>query len=305
MPEDTPAQRRRYWIRRAGAAAWRGCVAVFSLGRATMRLFLDADAFDHAASLSFFALLSVAPFVVLMVSAAGYIAHFLGPDSAQLDAVIGRLTQWAQGFSPVASDQVEHAVQALIDRRGRIGLWSTGVLVLGASAVFGALEHAMKNIFGVDRDRRFLVSRAIFAVIVIAVVVGLFALNHVMMAADSLLQTWEGRTLDQLLHENALLDLVLTWLPVPLTFLAILHAPGLVRPRFLHALAGAVLFVVLWETARGAYAFYVTKIAKFGVLYGSLATPLLLILWTFYAMNILLLAMCFTAALPGKGKGRE
>ena len=104
---------------------------------------------------------------------------------------------------------------------------------------------------------------------------------------------------------RSLLDLLLTGLPVPLTFLAILHAPGLVRPRFFHALAGAVLFFLLWETARGAYAFYVTKIAKFGVLYGSLATPLLLILWTFYAMNILLLAMCFTAVLPGMGKGRE
>ncbi len=305
MPDGPPPPPGRPWFNRAIDAMWAGVLAAFRLGRATIKRFLDSNAFDHAASLSFFALLSMAPFIVLMVSAAGYVAHFLGPDSVQLDAVVGQLTQWAQHFSPVASERVESTVQALIDRRVQIGLVGTGVLIGGASAVFGALEHAMKSIFVVDRNRRFLVSRAIFSVIIIGVVVVLFVAHHSMMAADSLLQAWEGRTLDQLLRENALLNVFLAWLPVPLAFLAVLYAPGLMRPRLVHGLAGALLFFVLWETARDAFAFYVTKISQFGALYGSLATPLLLILWTFYAMNILLLAMCFTAILPGDTKGRE
>lgn len=298
MAEDAPSRSVRAALHRV-AERLRGTPrAAWQLMVATARRFLDARAFDHAASLSFFALLSLAPMVVLLVSAAGYIAHFLGPESVQIDAVIGRLTQWAQRFSPVEGERVESVVQALIARRGQIGLWGTGVLILGASMVFGALEHAMKDIFVVERNRRYLVSRVIFSVVLIAVVVVMFVAQHALMAADSLLVAWEGRTLDQVLRDSVLLDTVLAWLPVPLAFLAILHAPGVVRPRFLHALAGALLFLVLWELARGAYAFYVTRIAGFGVLYGSLAAPLLLILWTFYAMNILLLAMCFTAVLP-------
>ncbi len=298
MAEDAPSRSVRAALHRV-AERLRGTPrAAWQLMVATARRFLDARAFDHAASLSFFALLSLAPMVVLLVSAAGYIAHFLGPESVQIDAVIGRLTQWAQRFSPVEGERVESVVQALIARRGQIGLWGTGVLILGASMVFGALEHAMKDIFVVKRNRRYLVSRVIFSVVLIAVVVVMFVAQHALMAADSLLVAWEGRTLDQVLRDSVLLDTVLAWLPVPLAFLAILHAPGVVRPRFLHALAGALLFLVLWELARGAYAFYVTRIAGFGVLYGSLAAPLLLILWTFYAMNILLLAMCFTAVLP-------
>lgn len=298
MAEDASSRPARAALHRV-AEGLRGIPgAAWQLMVATARRFLDARAFDHAASLSFFALLSLAPMVVLLVSAAGYVAHFLGPESVQIDAVIGRLTQWAQRFSPVEGERVESVVQALIARRGQIGLWGTGVLILGASMVFGALEHAMKDIFVVERNRRYLVSRVIFSVVLIAVVVVMFVAQHALMAADSLLVAWEGRTLDQVLRDSVLLDTVLAWLPVPLAFLAILHAPGVVRPRFLHALAGALLFLVLWELARGAYAFYVTRIAGFGVLYGSLAAPLLLILWTFYAMNILLLAMCFTAILP-------
>lgn len=300
-----PARPRRPRLRRAGTRVLGFLGLAWRVFLATVRRFLAADAFDHAASLSFFALLSLAPFIVLMVSAAGYVAAFLGPDSVQIDAVVGRLTLWAQGFSPVAGERVESVVQALIDRRGQIGLWGTGVLLLGASAVFGALEHAIKEVFGIDRNRRYLASRAIFTVVVIVAVVVLFVLHHAVMAADSLMVAWDGRTLDQVVRQFAWLDVAVAWLPVPLAFLAVLYAPGLARPRLVHALAGAVLFLLLWEAARAAYAFYVTKIASFGVLYGSLATPLLLILWTFYAMNILLLAMCFTAVLPGFARPRE
>lgn len=305
MAEDASSRPFCAALHRVAERVWGTLRAAWQLMVATARRFLDARAFDHAASLSFFALLSLAPMVVLLVSAAGYLAHFLGPDSVQIDAVVGRLTQWAQRFSPVEGERVESVVQALIARRGQIGLWGTGVLILGASMVFGALEHAMKDIFIVERSRRYLVSRVIFSVVLIAVVVVMFVLQHALMAADSLLVAWEGRTLDEVLRDSAVLDALLAWLPVPLAFLAVLHAPGLVRPRFLHAVAGALLFLVLWELARGAYAFYVTRIAAFGVLYGSLAAPLLLILWTFYAMNILLLAMCFTAVLPSLHGPRE
>jgi len=298
MPEDPPTPPKPRWTDRLGGWLFRGLATIGHAIRATIRRFLDARAFDHAASLSFFALLSLAPMVVLLVSAAGYVAHFMGPDSVEIDAVVGRITQFAQNFSPVAGERIEAIVKGLIARRVQIGLVGTGVLVLGASMVFGALEHAMKDIFEVDRNRRFLVSRAIFAVVVVAAIVVMFVLQHGLMAADSLLIAWEGRTIDQVLRESAVLKTFLAWLPVPLVFLAILHAPGLVRPRLRDATAGAILFFVLWISARAAYAFYVTRIARFGVLYGSVATPVLLILWTFYAMNILLLAMCFTAILP-------
>ena len=45
---------------------------------------------------------------------------------------------------------------------------------------------------------------------------------------------------------------------------------------------------------------YVTRIASFGVLYGSVAAPLLVILWTFYSANIFLYAASVSASIQAR-----
>ena len=267
-------------------------------------IFLDARAFDHAASMSFFALLSLAPLLVLTLSVAGYVAMVAGPEADQVDWLASLVTRALRSFTPVAGDSVHQVVAALVARRVSFGIIGGVVLLLGASMVFGAFEHAVADVFGLPGRRRFLVSRVLFSVVLVASGVVLFTLHNAMTMADSLLLAWRGATLDELLRESPVLDVLLTYLPVPLAFLAAIYLPGLQRIRFRSALAGAVVFFVLWEVAREAYAFYVTRIATFGVLYGSIAAPLLVILWTFYAANIFLYAASVTAALQARAMSR-
>lgn len=264
------------------------------------KLYVNARAFDHAASISFFALLSLAPLVVLTVSAAGYLAMVLGPEAAQVDWLAGQVTEALRSFTPVEGDKVHAVVAALVERRVSFGIIGAAVLLLGASMVFGAFEHALADIFGLTRRRKFLVSRALFSALLVASGVAVFALHHAMTLADSLLLAWRGATLGEILRESAALDALLTYLPVPAGFLAAVYLPGLLRIRPTAALAGAAVFFVLWEVAREAYAFYVTRIASFGVLYGSVAAPLLVILWTFYSANIFLYAVSVTATVQAR-----
>lgn len=284
------------------AAPVRALVDALRLLRDTARVFGEARAFDHAASISFFALLSLAPFVVLAVSLAGYLAPVLGGGAGVdgVDWLAGHVTDALRAFTPVEGEKVREVVAALVERRASIGAVGAVVLLMGASMAFGALEHALSDVFGRPRHRKFLASRALFATLLVAAGLVLFVAHQAMTLADSLLLAWRGATLDQLLRESALLDAVLTYAPIPVAFLVTLYLPGLVRIPFPCALAGAAAFTVLWEVARTAYAFYVTRVASFGVLYGSLATPLLVILWTFYAANIFLLAASLTAALRAR-----
>ena len=261
------------------------------------RLFVSARAFDHAASISFFALLSVAPFLILVIAAAGYIAVLAGPQSGRVEGMIGEITSLIQGFTPVEDEHVRQVVHSLIAQRGRFGLVGALVMLLGASMVFGALEHAVEDIFHVDRRRRFLVSRAVFSVVLVATGCAVFLLHYGMTLADSFMMAARGVTLDEWLRESPLLDAALTYFPVPIGFLAALYVPGIARARFRNALAGAAVFFVLWEVAREGYGWYVEHVARFGLLYGSLATPILLILWTFYSANILLFALAWVATL--------
>ncbi len=287
-----PASATRVGSRLARALGTSAIVA-----RDAFRVYIEARAFDHAAAMTFFALLSVAPFLILLISAAGYIATLLGPEAAQVDWLAAQVTEGLRHFSPVEGEKVREVIANLVARRGSFGIIGGVVLLFGASMVFGAFEHALADIFGLVRRRKFLVSRAVFSALLVASGVIVFALHHGMTTADSLLLAWRGATLDELLRESQVLDVVLTFMPVPLGFLAAIYLPGIVRIRPTAALTGAAVFFVLWEIAREAYAFYVTRIASFGVLYGSVAAPLLVILWTFYSANIFLYAASVTAVI--------
>jgi len=263
----------------------------------TVRVYLHGRAFDHAASISFFALLSALPFLILLVSAIGYLAYVVGPESDAVSGIVAEVSEGLQRFSPVAGDSVRSALQTVIDRRGQFGLFGAGVMLLGASMVFGAIENAVKDVFQVANRRRFLVSRALFSVLLVAGGVVLFMGYYAMTLMDSFLLARVGTTFDAWIRESATLNAILTYVPVPFGFLALLYLPGVARPRWWHGVVGSLLFFFLWEIAREAYAWYVTSLASMDVLYGSMATPVLLILWIFYTANILLFSMSFVAAL--------
>ncbi|MBM4397264.1 MAG: YihY/virulence factor BrkB family protein [Deltaproteobacteria bacterium] len=297
----TRLRRARAALGVAARACWAGLRTSARMIRDGGRIYLDAHAFDHAASISFFTLLSVTPFLILVASAAGYLAVMFGPEYTA--GIVGEITGTFQGFMPAVGDEIRSIVSALIENRGRFGLVGGVVMLLGASMVFGALEHATSEVFGTGSKRRFIVSRAVFSVLLIASGAAVFLLHYAMTIADSFMLAWQGQTFDQWARESPALDAALTWIPVPIGFLAALYGPGIVRVRPGPALAGAAVFFLLWEVAREVYSYYVTNVAQYGVLYGSLATPILLILWTFYSANILLFAFACVAALTTRPTG--
>ena len=169
---------------------------------------------------------------------------------------------------------------------------------------FGSLENAIRSVFQVEKVGA-TSSQGRFSPLLLLPLSPHFCRSARAYDHRFLVNILGGVSLEELLNRSIFFDSILVYLPVPLTFMLLLYAPGVARPKLKYGFAGAVLFTVLWELARGAYVFYVTQIAEFGKLYGSLAAPLLLILWTFYAMIILLLAMCFTAVLATKDSEKQ
>ncbi len=291
----TPAQ--RGWGFRSALALARLAGQALHLATRTARIFGQGHAFNHAAAISFFALLSALPFLILLVSAIGYLAYVAGPESDAVSAILARLGSVLARFSPVASDALPSLLDTVIARRGQFGLFGAGVMILGGSMVFGAIEAAVKELFAVPKRRRFLVSRAIFSALLVAVGIVLFLGHYLLTMVDSFLLTLLGTTLEAWLDHHAILNAALTLIPVPLTFLAILYLPGIARPPFRYGLMGSLLFFLLWEIAREAFAWYVTNLSSMDVLYGSMATPIVIMIWTYYAASILLFAFAFVAAL--------
>ena len=263
------------------------------------RLFLDTHGFDHAAAISFYFILSLAPFIILLVSATGYVAGHMGPDSAQMQAIIEKLATNVSTYIPVESATLHSIVDYLISRKVSLGIAGTVILIIGASAIFGAIENASADIFRRGQRRWYLASRLVFVVVLAtAGLLGFMLYNAVTLVQSFIDTRLAGSFINQTLNRSTfrvLFELV----PVPIGFLILLYAPGIARPRFAAALRGAILYFLLWTVVREAYAGYVTTISDYSLLYGSLATPILLVLWLFYSALILLYCMCFAAVSNG------
>lgn len=284
---------------------WREAVSDFRRFIPAGRLFLESRGFDHAAAISFYFILSLAPFIILLVSATGYLAGRMGPDSVQMQGIIENLSKAVSAHIPVDTSTLRNVVDYLISRKVSFGIAGTVVLILGASAIFGAIENATADIFRNGQRRRYIVSRLIFVVgLATAGLLGFMLYNAVTLLQSFIHTRLAGSIIEQTLNSSSF-RVLFEWLPVPTGFLILLYAPGIARPSFADGLRAAILYFLLWIVVREAYAGYVTSISNYNLLYGSLATPILLVLWLFYSALILLFCMCFAAVSPRGSPTRE
>ncbi len=112
--------------------------------RTTVKLWLEAQVFVHAAALAFFTVFSVAPVVIIAVSLVGLV---LGESAAQ-----GRI---AEQLEVAIGPEVAAAIQTAVvnSRIQHSGLLPTiagvGAIVFGATTVFTQMQESLNAIWGV------------------------------------------------------------------------------------------------------------------------------------------------------------
>ena len=118
-----------------------------SLPAALAKRFVEIDLMTQAASLAFYALLSLAPLLILLL----WLTASLYPTAQEeLVEQIGQLA--GSGAEVIAGTVIQNAS----DRPSigsLAGLWSTLLLFVGATAVFARLQAALNLIFRTDAQR--------------------------------------------------------------------------------------------------------------------------------------------------------
>jgi uncharacterized BrkB/YihY/UPF0761 family membrane protein len=64
-----------------------------------------------------------------------------------------------------------------------------------------------------------------------------------------------------------------------------------VKIRLRHRLASAMVFCVLWIVARHLFSIYISHITEVNVLYGSLSSVIVILMWIFYSSLALLFSV--------------
>ncbi|HEX5664595.1 MAG TPA: YihY/virulence factor BrkB family protein [Xanthomonadaceae bacterium] len=266
-----------------------------SLPVALARRFIELDILTHAASLAFYALLSLAPLLVLLL---WLTASLYG--SAQ-EAIVDQVGELAGREAASVAD----TVIANADQRPGIGsiagLWSTLLLFVGATAVFARLQDALNLIFRTDAARlpglRAWIRKRVLS---FGVVLALGFLLLVATTVSTVLQLILAGMPSLLPVFGSLASLAL----YALSFALLYHFLPDRRVRWRQALFGGLITAGLFVLGRWAIGIYLASAAP-GSAYGSMGAMVLLLVWMYYAAVVFFGGALITAVIDERARARR
>ena len=267
-------------LRLSGLAAWRGAVRL-----------VNGNDLTHAAAISYYALLSLFPFLLLAISMLGSITA----DAGDRRAVLGFVLQ----YFPTRLDFVTTQLDAFRQMRLQVGAAGGLALIWASLGVFGAITSAVNEAWGVEKRRSFFKHRLVSFLMLVAgggvMVVALLFVSAIEVAEAS----WFGVMLARFEWLRALQSLTFTYSATIFLILAV----GLLyyfipntKTRFRDVWVGAVLTGVLWRLAFGAFSSYIGGSGRLTLIHGSIAAVVVFLLWIYVSSVILMYGVEFTAA---------
>jgi membrane protein len=206
--------------------------------------------------------------------------------------VIGEqfMLSFLKGFLPSLGERLAqelHRISSLDSVRWIVLLsffWFGGL-------VFYELDYALNVVFQSTQKRHPLISTAISIALLGSTGLLLFT-SYVATQAITFLTAYAPRLWGLDLVALAAHDFHLTYtLPFALAFLTVSLLYRLVprrRPRWRDAMAGALMFGLLWVAAKLLFVNYGDFATVYARLYGSLLEVVLLLLWVYYSAGLLL-----------------
>jgi len=238
-----------------------------------------------AGAVAYYALLSIIPLLILVLIVLSHIV-----DRALLLETMARYLGW---LFPGEGRAVLAELENFIEHRDVLG-WVLGItLVFFSSLAFTVLENAMSIIFHHRvqvRRRHFLVSAILPYCYILFLAAGTLAVSLVAGALEAIGE----RSIDFLGREWSLggVSGVALYLLGVAGEILIVTSVYLVMPvgrlSYRHALIGGAVAALLWEVTRHLLVWYFARLSQIGVVYGSLATAIAVLLSLEFGATLLL-----------------
>jgi len=268
--------------------------------RKTYREFGDDHCTDLAAGLTYYAVLSLFPAAIAVISLLGVV----GQGQKSVDKVV-------EVIQPLVSADTLNTVQPALEHIANSQGAGLG-LVLGllgalwsASGYVGAFGRAMNTIYEIDEGRPFWKLRPL-TILVTLVAIVLVACVLVMLIVSGPLADSIGDVIG-LGSQAVTVWSIVKW-PVLVLFVVLIVAmlyyatPNVKQTQFKWVSVGAFVAILVWVVASVAFAFYVATFGNYDKVYGSLAGAVAGLLWLW----ITNLALLFGAELDSElERGRQ
>jgi len=241
---------------------------------------------EGAASTAFFTAFAIFPLLIVIVAIGSYFI-----DNGQLETQIFQIIEFA---IPVHQDFVFTNIDRVFNQRETVGIVALISLAWSATGMFTSFIRNINRAWPKAKIRNFLHSRAmgflligaLFALLVIASVSTtmlslLSRYSEPLLGHDirSIIPSWSTLTnLIPIILEMIIFMILYYWLPN-------------IKVRWAAAFWAAVIATIFWQISNRAFAWYLgSGLDNFSLIYGSLGTIVVLMLWIY--LNYLIIYFC-------------
>jgi membrane protein len=266
-------------IRLTGLAMWRGVVGLY-----------NSEDLTFASSIAYYALLSLFPFFMLLLSILGSVSGSDEDRAAILNFVLR--------YFPRQLDFVTQELEKMQRVHVPLSVAGSALIIWAAMGVFGAITSAVNHAWGVEKQPSYLkhklISFLMLAVSGLLMLIALAAVSAVNVAEAN----WFAGVIASVPQLMVLQSFVVRWATTAMFIVVV----GLIfyfvpnaKVRFRDVWVGAVLTGLLWRAALAGFSAYVRDMSRFSV-HGSIAAVVVFLFWVYVSAVILLYGVEVTAA---------
>lgn len=239
-----------------------------------------------AGHLTYVSMLSLVPLLVVMFTVFSAFPMFEELQENLEQAIFANLL-------PTSGEQLEEYLNEFVTNASKMTAIGVGFLFIVAIMLMSAIDKALNNIWRDSSKRHWLVSFAVYWM--------LLTLGPVLIGSG-LAATSYFISLSQFADEyvSGVQNFVLWFVPVITSFVFFVLMYQLVPNRqvkFRYAAFGAVIAALLFELSKQLFSLYITFFPTYQAIYGALATIPILIVWIYLSWLIVLIGAVLTVSL--------
>jgi membrane protein len=269
-------------------SAWRGLLG-----------FYNSENLTHAASIAYYALLSLFPFSMLGLATLGSLTAAESDRSAVLDFVLR--------YFPRQFDFITRQLDEFRSSTTTFGVAGSLALIWGSLGIFGAISTAVNHAWGVEKTRIFWKHQLFSFLMLLVAGVLLIAALLLVWASQVVGASWFAGVLAQFPALEVLRGFAIrnatTAMFIVVVGLVFYFVPN-ANVRFRDVWIGAFFTGLLWKAALFGFSWYMRDMSRFTRVNGSIAAVVVFLFWVYTQAVILLYGVEFTAAYARLRRGR-
>ena len=266
----------------------------------SFKKFLQDDCFNLSLSISFVFLMSIIPFATLSILVFDLIQNLFFAH-----------TDWAGQATELLADELNQVIPFVSrewmkshvinpDAYGSFKAINFLMLPIISGLIFKTLETSYRRIFELPA-RHLVLGQAIYITMSIFAVLLFFIANYIWIILSTSASHFLS-SIDKTPYLENLYQLAVNYTrSQPINFMSLLVLIGFymvtvklflnVKIKWRYQFFSAVIFCVLWIVARKFFGLYIQHISEVNLLYGSLSSVILFLMWIFYSSMALLFSL--------------